>query len=87
MPEQQMTARELMTEKLRTKAFRRASEVERIDPDLAHAIRSMARDIGTADERPDDLDLLDVEPEVAESGFGVSILSNPEGPWYGIGEA
>ena len=47
----------------------------------------MARDIGTADERPDDLDLLDVEPEVAESGFGVSILSNPEGPWYGIGEA
>ena len=56
-----MTAREVKDEDIRKRAWARAAQVQQADPELATALRNLARDIGTEDERPGDVALLDEE--------------------------
>ena len=80
-----MTAREVRDEEIRKKAWSRANAVEAADPDLARALRNLARDIGTEDERPGSVHLLDQEPYVPTGRFGVSMLAGAAGRWRSLG--
>lgn len=80
-----MTPRERRDEDIRRRAWARAAQVEQADPELATALRNLARDIGTEDERPGDVALLDEEPYVASPRFGVSMLAGSPGCWQPLG--
>ena len=82
-----MTAREVRDEEIRKRAWDRAADVEAADPELAHALRCLARDIGTEDERPGSVALLDEEPYVPTPRFGVAVMMGTPGGWKGSGEA
>ena len=80
-----MTAREVRDEEVRVLAWNRAAHVEAADPELARALRDLARDIGTEDERPGSLHLLDQEPYVPSARFGVAVMSGTPGAWVSLG--
>ena len=80
-----MTAREVRDEDIRKRAWTRAAHVEAADPELARALRCLARDIGTEDERPGDIALLTEEPYVPTPRFGVSMLAGSPGCWQPLG--
>ena len=80
-----MTAREVREEDIRKRAWIRAAHVEAADPELARALRDLARDIGTEDERPGSLHLLDQEPYVPTGRFGVAVMSGKPGDWMSLG--
>ena len=81
-----LTAREVRDEEIRKRAWTRANRVEAADPGLARELRNLARDIGTEDERPGSMHLLDQEPYVPSARFGVAVMSGTAGGWMPLGQ-
>ncbi len=77
--------RDARDERHRAMALSRACEVECQDPGLARALRAVARDIGTEDERDGDLELLWEEPRIPEPEFGVLVRLPSIDRWDGVG--